>query len=190
MTKILPPTPRACAQCPWRLSNQGTRHPHGFYTKANLKRLWNGLRSGKAPGMSCHPTDPRMAEFSGYEETADRERTYECAGSVILLLRETFRFQAICHEMDQQGRKDSLREYRRRMPQGLTKEGMGEIVWRLLAGGSPLARELRASAAALDDLEIGYPPLGDWDPEILVQSQEFGKEDECENVSSTSPSAA
>lgn len=45
-----------CAQCPWRTSNQGKRHPDGWYTKANLRRLWAGLRRGER--MTCHPTDP------------------------------------------------------------------------------------------------------------------------------------
>lgn len=48
--------PHACSACPWRLANQGKRHPDGWYAKANLSRLWSRLRRGEA--MSCHPSDP------------------------------------------------------------------------------------------------------------------------------------
>ena len=45
-----------CQACPWRVENHGKRHPDGWYTKANLRRLWSGIRRGEE--MSCHPTDP------------------------------------------------------------------------------------------------------------------------------------
>lgn len=48
----------ACAACPFRLENHGRRTGDGWYTKANRRRLWSGLRTGDAPGMTCHPTDP------------------------------------------------------------------------------------------------------------------------------------
>lgn len=80
--------PQPCAECPWRLSNHCREHEHGFYDDDNRERLWAGLRSGEAPGMTCHPTDPDMAEFEGYEKTATRVVTYECAGAVVLIQRE------------------------------------------------------------------------------------------------------
>jgi hypothetical protein len=53
---VKPACPRACSSCPWRLSNQGSKpDPHKFYTPANLRRLWHGMRNGAR--MSCHPTD-------------------------------------------------------------------------------------------------------------------------------------
>lgn len=165
--------PRACAQCPWRLSNQGQPHPHGFYSKRNLARLWAGLRSSRAPGMTCHPTDPSMAEFEGYEDTADREVTLECRGSVILMVREVMRFQAICHRVEASGEVpigEALRRYRAEAPKGFTRNGLAEIVGRFLFGGTPLAREIQCDSNQVNDPEIGYPPLGEWDPAILNEA--------------------
>lgn len=77
-----------CAQCPWRKSNQGKPHPDGWYSKANLLRLWNGLRSGDAPGMTCHPTDPTNPLPEGWKEVPKETERRECAGSLILIIRE------------------------------------------------------------------------------------------------------
>jgi hypothetical protein len=163
--------PRACAHCPWRLSNQGQPHPHGFYSKRNLARLWAGLRSGNAPGMTCHPTDPLMAEFEGYEETADREETLECRGSIILMTREVMRFQAICHQVERgELEQNALREYRAAAPLGLQRAGLAEIVSRFLLGGTPLARAVQCDSNQVNDPEVGYPPLGEWDPGILDEA--------------------
>ena len=75
-----------CAQCPWRRENQGKRHPHGFYTKRNLLRLWNGLRTGKKP-QSCHLTDPNHPDHIAVGCKPD-SKPVECIGSVALLARE------------------------------------------------------------------------------------------------------
>lgn len=60
--QVRPACALACLACPWRLSNQGRPTPGGWYTRRNLDRLWAGLRRGTR--MSCHPTDPRMAELA------------------------------------------------------------------------------------------------------------------------------
>jgi hypothetical protein len=160
--------PQACAHCPWRLANQGTPHPHGFYTKRNLARLWAGLRSGEAPGMTCHPTDPRMAEFEGYEENAERDVTLECRGAIVLVVREVMRFQAICHQVEAGDLAGpALRAYRQQAPKGLTRDGLAEAVSRFLLGATPLAREIQCDSRQVNDEAIGYPPLGEWDPSIL-----------------------
>lgn len=157
--------PRACAQCPWRVTNQGTPHPHGFYTPANLRRLWTGLRTGKAPGMSCHPTDPRMADFEGYEHQADLEHPSECAGAVALVYREILIFQEICKERERLGLKDGLKAYRRARPKGLSNGALADYVWRIMAGGS-LARAFASTSQAVNDPDIQYSPLGTW-PETI-----------------------
>lgn len=163
-------TPRACSACPWRLSNQGTRHPHGFYTQTNLRRLWTGLRTGNAPGMTCHPTDARMAEFEGYEATAARgPDANECAGSVILLYRELMRFQAITLDAEDGG--NPWRFYRAVAPKGPIREVMYLLALRLAMGDTPFTRKAHVDPDALNDPDVGYPPLGVWDPEILVRSQ-------------------
>lgn len=165
--------PVACAECPWRLSNQGTPHPHGFYAAANLRRLWNGLRTGEAPGMTCH----RMTEWPGYEDTEGRD-AHECRGSLILLVREVMRFQAITIAVEAEThagvklpRGEGLRRYRAAAPRGLTRGALAEIVWRFVVGGSPLARAIQCDSRQLDDPDVGYPPLGVWDPAITAASQ-------------------
>lgn len=170
--------PRPCSACPWRLSNQGQPHPHDFYTAANLRRLWQGLRSGDAPGMTCHPTDARMAEFEGYEDTADRDEAHECQGALVLVMREVMRFQAITIAVDiekEQGatlrRDEALRRYRAESPKGLTREGLGEWVWALMMQGTPLSRRITTTPAALLDAEVGYAPLGSFGEDVLAAAQ-------------------
>lgn len=169
IAKLIEAAPRACALCPWRLSNAGTRHPHGFYSKRNLARLWAGLRSANAPGMTCHPTDPRMAEFEGYERTAGAAETRECAGAIVLLVRELMRFQAITLDPDRE--ETALRAYRREQPRGLTQDGLAAVVWRFVAGGTPLARAIHADSRLVNDPDVGYAVLGEWDPEVLARAQ-------------------
>jgi hypothetical protein len=79
---------RACAQCPWRKSNQGKSHPDGWYTKKNLQRLWAGMRTGEAPGMTCHPTDPNNPTPKGWKDVPKEAETKECAGALLLVTRE------------------------------------------------------------------------------------------------------
>ena len=75
-----------CSQCPWRASNQGKRTPWGFYSQANLRRMWNEIRNGCGV-QSCHPTDASHPDHvaAGAKTGA---QVKECAGSVILVLRE------------------------------------------------------------------------------------------------------
>ena len=77
---------RICATCPWRVVNHGKPHKAGWYRLANLKRLWAGLRSGRAPGMICHSTDPKNGEYGG---SAPIKPGHEaaCGGAMFLLLR-------------------------------------------------------------------------------------------------------
>lgn len=166
--------PNACALCPWRISNQGTPHPHGFYDKANIKRLWDGIRRGDAPGMSCHPTDPRMAEFEGYEETAERTRTHECMGSWVMVAREMERFQAICKAVEREQQDgatfrsgEALRRYRAATSgKAMTREGLAEWAWRI-AVVMPGQARLQPTIEAMNDHDIGTHLTLAWDPAIL-----------------------
>lgn len=154
---VRPACPRPCSSCPWRIANQGSKpDPHKFYTKANLARLWRGLRDGAR--MSCHPTDPRMAEFAGYEALADRENTNECAGALVLQQREVTEFQDIALA-DPKG--PSLKTYRSLRPQGMTRNGLAEIISRAMFRGTMLAGT-NMSTPDLNDEEIGYPVIGTW----------------------------
>ena len=86
-TEIDPPAEHPCAACPWLTANHRKAHPEGYYTDANRRRLWNGLRTGEAPGMTCHPTDPRN------QPVKDDQRTRECTGALILMQREANAFE-------------------------------------------------------------------------------------------------
>lgn len=158
--EMAPACPKPCAQCPWRLSNQGQRHPHGFYTKTNLRRLWTGLRDGER--MTCHPTDPEMAEFEGYEGTAERHVTHECAGSLILVQREMMRAQAAMAEADAEGMRDGLKRYRKLSPRGLTRDGIQVHFWNAMV---TMPGGLKVAKPNLGDETIGYEPLAPWSPD-------------------------
>lgn len=116
-----------CKGCPWRTENHGKPHPDGWYTKANVKRLWSGLRTGEAPGMSCHPTDPNnpvseKAQGAGYKEAPEHSEVRECAGSVILQMREVDLFQ----------RADGdFTAYRRGRPGAMTKVALFNFAMRM-----------------------------------------------------------
>ncbi len=153
--KVEPACPVPCKHCPWRLANQGSKpDPHRFYTPGNLARLWKGLRAGAR--MSCHPTDPRMAEFEGYEDQADREVTNECAGALVLVQREWMVFQKMC-EADPKGKR-TLQLYRKQRPNGLLREGLVAIMERAMLGGTVL-NPVAMSRPNLADEEIGYPAI-------------------------------
>lgn len=158
LAKIVPACPRACAACPWRVANQGTEHPHRFYTPGNLARLWRGLRNGAR--MSCHPTDPRMAEFSGYEECGDREKTAECAGALVVVQREFMLFQGIVRR-DPKGK--ALRQYALMRPRGkgMSRAGLVAVMERHVFAGSGLAGTAMATPD-LADFEVGYPAALPW----------------------------
>lgn len=153
--EVKPACPRPCAHCPWRLANQGSKpDPHKFYTPSNLARLWRGLRAGAR--MSCHPTDPRMSEFEGYEALADREVTHECAGALVIVQREWMVFQGMCLA-DPKGKK-TLQLYRRERPNGLLREGLVALMERALLSGSAL-NPVAMIRPNLGDIEVGYPAI-------------------------------
>jgi hypothetical protein len=77
---------RVCDTCPWVLANQGKHHPAGWYKVSNLRRLWNGLRTGRAPGMVCHSSDPANKEYGGNADIKPGHEA-ECAGAMVLIAR-------------------------------------------------------------------------------------------------------
>lgn len=79
-------TPRICDTCPWRVKNHGKVHPGGWYRLANLRRLWAGLRSGRAPGMICHSTDPKNVNYGGSAPVKPGHEA-ECGGALYLMIR-------------------------------------------------------------------------------------------------------
>jgi hypothetical protein len=140
-----------CQACPWRLANQGRRHPGGWYTAANLRRLWAGLRRGE--DMSCHPTDPANPVPDGWRQVPPDTRTRECAGALILKQREVMVLQEVYGS--------DPRAYRRGRPHGLTSQGVLAVVERAIFGGGPIGG-IVMTRPNLNEPGIGYPPLGPW----------------------------
>ena len=127
MDKSTPKTTASpCEQCPWRVANHGKRHPGGFYRKDNLRRLWNQVRKGGRI-QSCHPTDPSHADHREYAGAKPDSKPLECAGSVILVLRElryadTLDGDTTAGRLSVTDGKRYLAETRQR--KGLTRDGM------------------------------------------------------------------
>jgi hypothetical protein len=143
----VPAAAEPCRACPWRLSNQGKRHPDGWYTKSNLARLWVGLRRGES--MSCHPTDPTnpvsdKAVAAGYRPAPDSAEVRECVGAAILQQREV-------HLL---GEALDLPTYRKARPRGLTREGLAQLVARLAFGGTILG------GPAMARPDLNHPDVG------------------------------
>lgn len=143
---------RPCAQCPWRLANQGKRHKHSFYTKANLRRLWNQLRGGGGE-QSCHLTDPSHPDHidAGAKPGA---KAQECPGSVIVVLREVQKMTA-GSAVTNNGVKKYLMM---RKKNGLTKQGvLFWVVSRIQFGGVPMIGGAKLPEVDVTDPEIGLP---------------------------------
>lgn len=155
-SEVLPCLPRACSHCPWRIGNQGKRTTDGFYSKANLQRLWNGMKQGEQ--MSCHPTDPRMNEFESAPRVRDDATTHVCAGATILLQREYMRFQELMQADGEMG----YRRYRGLGGPRLTRDALFQVAMRASVRVSNLI--ISASGKPdLEDLDVQYPPLGIFD---------------------------
>lgn len=142
-----------CAQCPWRTTNHGKRHPDGWYTVANRARLWARLRRGD--DMTCHPTDPENPVPEGTRAVPEATQTRECAGAIILKQRELWYFQEVYK---------SLAAYRKARPSGLTRDGLAEMVSRMLFGGVPMIGGAKVSTPDLNQ-PVSHPPLGEWEPQ-------------------------
>lgn len=142
-----------CEHCPWRVANHGKRTPWGFYTKTNLRRLWNQIRGGGAQ-QSCHPTDPNHPDHvaAGAKPGAQPQ---ECPGSVILVFREMEKIQALGEGVINPAGID---RYVVRHRDGLTKRGMMYwIVERYQLGGVPIFGGPKLPDVDVDEEGIGRP---------------------------------
>jgi hypothetical protein len=147
-----------CAQCPWRKSNQGKKMaksddmPYGWYSLKNLRRLWAGLRTGEAPGMTCHPTDKDNPLPEGAKPVPEGTIRHECAGSLLLVQREL----RIIEQYYAQ--KKTAKEYLKDRRQGLSKHG---VAWWGISRCS-LANTIMGgpSMPTIEECpDIGYAPL-------------------------------
>jgi len=140
---------RPCANCPWRIANHGKRTPWGFYTKTNLRRLWNQIRRGGA--QSCHPTDPNHPDHiaAGAKPGATPK---ECPGSVILIFREFAKMANDKGVIEPESCSAYLRDHK----DGLTKSGIAYwAVSRLAFGGVRFVGGPKLPDVDVDDPEIG-----------------------------------
>lgn len=149
MAEEQPTLKKPCAQCPWRLANQGKKHESGFYTKKNLTRLWNQVRGG-GNHQSCHLTDPSHPD---HIEAGAREgsKAQECPGSVILVRRE-LRLMA-----GPDGAIEDPRPYLAKRKKGLTKKGIMYWAMARLAMGHTLLGDGPLPDVDEQDQEIGLP---------------------------------
>lgn len=139
---MIPP----CAQCPWRVENQGKPTPGGFFTKRNLRRLWGQIRRGGGV-QSCHVTDTSHPDHvaAGAKDIPSGVR--ECGGSLVLVQRELRILQALSGGGE--ASDEGVEEYLARGDLGLTKEG---LLYHAVARAMPL-------------------PLGTGEPMICVDEE-------------------
>jgi hypothetical protein len=131
------------------MSNQGRPHRDGWFTKKNLRRLWNALRRGEAPGMTCHPTHPR----EGFDFLDADPKTHECAGLLLIVQRELHMVQTLQRKL---GDKVAFETYLTQRRQGLTRTGL--LWWAVsrcalagtIMGGPPMD-------VIEEDADVGYP---------------------------------
>lgn len=142
-----------CVHCPWRVANHGKRTPWGFYTKTNLKRLWNQVRGG-GQKQSCHPTDPSHPDHSAAGAKPGLT-PQECAGSVILIVREFEKMKA-CSANGEVIDDGAVAKYLREHRDGLTKRGiMYWLVERYLMKDAPFF-----GSGALPDVDPTMEGIG------------------------------
>lgn len=147
MTAIQPAATTPCSACPWRKSNHGKRNAGGWYTKANLRRLWAGLRRGER--MSCHPTDQRMNDDPGQTvEVPDHVQPRECAGALLMVQRELNLLEAL-----DKTEPEPVRAYLSQRPRGLTRRGLGANIQRAML---PWPGEV-PFVAVQDTPDVGLP---------------------------------
>jgi hypothetical protein len=118
-----------CSTCPWLKVNQGKRHKNSWYSLKNLRRLWAGLRSGNAPGMVCHSSDPDNINYGG-DKTIKEGVRRECGGAILL----------VCLHLNE-GSKLDKEQYRRKYPLGLTTRGWAYWLERYLFGQLPAVED-------------------------------------------------
>jgi hypothetical protein len=130
-------TLRVCETCPFMLTNHRQRHDAGWYTVGNLRRLWNGLRTGKAPGMVCHSTDPDSKYYGGKGDIKPGKKA-ECAGALLLILTN---MNAIADDRPQPHTP------------GLTKAAVANWAWKYLMRAIPAVEDRSA--------DVGLPWMTD-----------------------------
>lgn len=151
--KVEAARPAPCSACPWRTSNHGKPHPHGWYTAKNRARLWSKLRRGDS--MTCHPTDPENEVPAGTRPVSKDATTHECAGGLVLQQRELEKVQGF----------KTLKDYLKATPLGLTVRGFAVLVNRVVFSGveAVMGGGAEMTRPDLNEL-VSHEPLGKWEP--------------------------
>jgi len=79
----VPVTRTPCDSCPFRKKNHFQPNPEwmipgdiqNWYDEANLRRCWDGVRSGEM--MNCHSTDPEQSS-----RVPEGTKIWACSGAV------------------------------------------------------------------------------------------------------------
>lgn len=144
-----------CATCPFVRTNFGRPNPEGYdpkaaeeanpgqrffdwYSTANLRRLWLGIRSGEA--MICHATDPGASCYGYDKKTAAPGNERPCVGALAVILLHLKFVERFVHANPKAKPGEVLKAYRAaagRFP--MPREGL--VAWTLQinsgrAGGS------------------------------------------------------
>jgi hypothetical protein len=139
-----------CQWCPWRIANHKKKTPWGFYRIGNMRRLWNGIRRGGA--QSCHPTDPSHPDHIA-AGAKPGSKPKECAGAVILILRE---LEKLAGKRDELIDADKIEQYLSTYDDGLTRNGLAFwLLGRYQFGGTPFGTGPKLPHVNVDDPEIG-----------------------------------
>ncbi len=124
---------RVCETCPFLIKNHRKKHAAKWYAVGNLRRLWNGIRTGRAPGMICHSSDPDSASYGGSGNIRPGHEA-DCAGALLLVLAN---MNAISADRPQPFQPP------------LTKPKIADVLWLYLTGSLPKVED-RVS-------EVGLP---------------------------------
>lgn len=140
-----------CDQCPWRKSNQLKKHKYGFFSKANLTRLWRGIRTGNT--MSCHKTDTGHPDHVACGAKGDQP--VECAGAVIVALQECeYLAGSDGHVTPERQEQYKAKHGRRRFTMDAV---MYWIFARIQMAGVPFVGGTPLPSVKVDDPAIGLP---------------------------------
>jgi len=143
------PCLKICAGCPWLKANHGQPHPAKWYSLANLRRLWNGLRTGKAPGIICHATDPNSTDYGSTVKIKDSSEPKPCGGALLTVMRHV-------NEANRLGIQEYIAKWGR---YGLNLRGLRFWVEQHCFGMIPAVENRAEEVAAPDEQKVQNEPL-------------------------------
>lgn len=85
------------------------------------------MRSGDAPGMVCHSSDPNSVNYGSTKVVPETSEKRECAGAL----------QLIYNEFDVLEKHPILKDYKTMRKKPLTRNGVAHWAWRRLTNSLP-----------------------------------------------------